>query len=110
MHRANTAEFATQGFQLRRADESNNASDVARLFRQAKLDGKQLWYFTAPASVPITIVEKMVIPVEAAEQGKAILTHDGEDYGMSFDDALASKTIKLLIPNTAGDKYSMRMF
>ncbi|CAK7201899.1 hypothetical protein SEUCBS139899_004614 [Sporothrix eucalyptigena] len=104
---ANSAsQFATQGFQLRRADESNDASDVARIFHQAKLEGKQLWYFTAPASVPITVVEQMAIPVAKAEQGKAILSHEGEDYGMSFDDSLTSRTIKVLIPNKAGDKYS----
>lgn len=106
----NLPKFATQGFELRRADASNDASDVARVFRQAKLEGKQLWYFTAPSSVPITVVEKMAIPVEKAEQGKAILSHEGQDYGMSFDDALTSKTIKLLIPNKAGDKYSICMF
>lgn len=111
LNRANSVpHFATQGFELRRADESNDASDVARVFRQAKLEGKQLWYFTAPSSVPITVVEKLAIPVEQAEQGKAILNHEDEDYGMSFDDALTSKTIKLLIPNKAGDKYSIRMF
>ncbi|ERT02717.1 uncharacterized protein SPSK_00456 [Sporothrix schenckii 1099-18] len=104
---SNPRQFVTQGFELRRADESNDASDVARVFRQAKLEGKQLWYFTAPSSVPITVVEKMAIPVEKAQQGKAILNHNGEDYGMSFDDALTSKTIKLLIPNKAGDKYSI---
>ncbi|CAK7222263.1 hypothetical protein SBRCBS47491_004806 [Sporothrix bragantina] len=102
-----TTQFTSQGFQLRRADASNDASDVTRIFRQAKLEGKQLWYFTVPASVPITVVEKMAIPVAKAEQGKAILSHDGQDYGMSFDDATTSKTIKLLIPNKAGDKYSM---
>ena len=101
------AQFTSQGFQLRRADASNDASDVTRIFRQAKLEGKQLWYFTVPASVPITVVEKMAIPVAQAEQGKAILSHDGQDYGMTFDDAMTSKTIKLLIPNKAGDKYSM---
>jgi hypothetical protein len=106
----NIPQFATQGFELRRADGTNDASDVARVFRQAKLEGKQLWYFTAPSSVPITVVEKMAIPVEKAEQGKAILSHEGEDYGMSFDDSLTSKTIKLLIPNKAGDKYSIRTF
>ncbi|CAK7272508.1 hypothetical protein SEPCBS57363_005166 [Sporothrix epigloea] len=100
------AQFASQGFQLRRADSSKDASDVTRIFRQAKLEGKQLWYFTVPASVPITVVEQMAIPVAEAKQGKAILSHEGQDYGVSFDDALTSKTIKLLIPNKAGDKYS----
>lgn len=100
------AQFTSQGFQLRRADSSKDASDVTRIFRQAKLEGKQLWYFTVPASVPITVVEQMAIPVAEAKQGKAILSHEGQDYGVSFDDELTSKTIKLLIPNKAGDKYS----
>ena len=83
---------------------------MTRIFKQARLEGKQVWYFTAPASVPVTVIEKMAIPVEKARQGQAVLSHAGEDYGVSFDDNITSKTIKLLIPNQAGDKYTLRRF
>ncbi len=95
-------------FHLRRADQELDASDVTKLFTQARLEGKQLWYFTAPASVPITVVEKMEIPMDRAKQGLPIVSHNGQDYGINFEDSMTSKTIKLLIPNKAGDKYAMR--
>lgn len=81
---------------------------MAKIFRQAQREGKQLWYFTAPSSVPITVVEKMQIPLDRAQKGLPILNHDGQNYSLSFDDALSSKTIKLMIPNKAGDRYAMR--
>lgn len=102
-----TSQFTSQGFQLRRATADADASDVSRIFKQAKLEGKQVWYFTAPASVPVTVIEKMAIPVEKARQGKSVLSHGGEDYGVAFDDSITTKTIKLLIPNQSGDKYQL---
>jgi len=96
------------GFELRKADQGTDASDVVRTFRKAQLEGKQLFYFTVPASVPITVIEKMEIPLERAQLGLPIFSHDGEDYGVTLDDAVTSQTIKLMIPHKGGDKYSMR--
>lgn len=74
------------------------------------MEGKQVWYFTAPASIPIEVVEKLEIPLERAQQGLSILSHSGDDYGVAFEDASTSRSIKLLIPNKAGDKYGMSRF
>ena len=74
------------------------------------MEGKQLWYFTAPASIPIEVVEKLEIPLERAQKGLSILSHNGDDYGVAFEDASTSRSIKLLIPNKAGDAYGMSEF
>jgi hypothetical protein len=87
-----------------------DALDVAAVFARAKMEGKQLWYFTAPASIPIEVVEKLEIPLERAQKGLSILSHNGDDYGVAFEDASTSRSIKLLIPNKAGDAYGMSEF
>jgi len=94
-------------FHLRKADDGTNAADVAKFFTEAQKEGKQIWYFTAPASIPIEVVEKLEIPLERAQKGQSILSHNGDDYGVAFEDAATSRAIKLLIPSKAGDQYHM---
>jgi hypothetical protein len=96
-------------FHLRKADDGTSAADVAQFFSEAKMEGKQLWYFTAPASIPIEVVEKLEIPLERAQKGLSILSHNGDEYGVTFEDASTSRAIKLVIPNKAGDQYHMSM-
>lgn len=105
---APVAEIIANDFHLRKAQENVDASDVAQVFSQAQMQGKQVWYFTAPASIPIEVVEKLEIPLERAQKGLSILSHNGDDYGVAFEDASTTRSIKLLIPNKAGDKYGMR--
>jgi hypothetical protein len=95
-------------FHLRKAEDGTNAADVAKFFTEAQKKGKQIWYFTAPASVPIEVVEKLEIPLERAKKGESILSHNGDDYGVAFEDAATSRAIKLLIPSKTGDQYHLR--
>ena len=105
---ARAPEIVTDDFQLRKANNKNaDASEVAQLFREAELEGKQVWYFTAPASIPIEVIEKLEVPVEKAQSGLSILSHNGNDYGVGFERVSTARTIKLLIPNASGDNYSM---
>ncbi|KAL1875954.1 hypothetical protein VTK73DRAFT_9665 [Phialemonium thermophilum] len=104
---ARTPEIIANDFQLRKAGQNIDASDVAKVFSQARMEGKQVWYFTAPASVPIEVVEKLEIPLDRAQKGLSILSHNGDDYGVAFEDAPTSRAIKLLIPNRAGDQYEL---
>ncbi|KAJ9143225.1 hypothetical protein NKR19_g6946 [Coniochaeta hoffmannii] len=100
-------EVVSNEFHLRKADDGTNAADVAKFFTEAQKEGKQIWYFTAPASIPIEVVEKLEIPLERAQKGQSILSHNGDDYGVAFEDAATSRAIKLLIPSKAGDQYHM---
>lgn len=72
------------------------------------MEGKQVWYITAPASLPVTVIEDLTIPMDEAEKGMPVLTHMGEDYRMAFDNPAASSSYRLLVPNKKGDEYSLR--
>jgi len=73
----------------------------------ANLTGKQLWCFTAPASLPISVIENLEIPIDRAQKGLPILSHNDQDYGVTFEDKALSKTYKVFVPNKTGEKYSM---
>lgn len=100
-------EVISNEFYLRKAEDGANAAEVAKFFNEAKQQGKQIWYFTAPASIPIEVVEKLEIPLDRAQKGQSILSHNGDDYGVAFEDASTARTIKLVIPNKHGDQYRM---
>jgi len=95
-------------FQLRKADKNLGANDVAQLLGEARLANKQLFYFTVPYSLPVTVVEQTEIAITTAQKGLPIFSHEGEQYGVSFDDPKATKTIKILVPSEGGDKFSIR--
>ncbi|KAL0939543.1 uncharacterized protein CTRU02_206153 [Colletotrichum truncatum] len=96
--------FVGKDFVLRQAQGDEDGKDMADFFTKAKLDGKQLWYFTAPASMPINVIEKVEIPMDKAKKGDAIFKHNSEDYTVGFEGE-ASTSIQLLIPNKKGTRY-----
>jgi hypothetical protein len=100
-------EIVSQGFHLRKADEDVDAAAVARAFKKAKADGKQIWYFTAPKSVPIEVIQKHAIPLDKVRAQKAIFAHEGAEYTGHFEES-ASHAIKVLIPGK-GSNYETRM-
>ncbi|KAK1585142.1 DNA-directed RNA polymerase I subunit [Colletotrichum navitas] len=95
--------FVGKDFVLRKAQGDEDGKDMSDFFAKAKLDGKQLWYFTAPASVPINVIEKLQIPMDKAQNGDAIFKHNSEDYTVGFD--VGSTAVQLLIPNKKGTRY-----
>lgn len=72
------------------------------------MEGKQVWYITAPASLPVTVMQDLTIPMDEAEKGTPILTHKGEDYRMAFDKPVAATSYRLFVPGKKGDEYSLR--
>lgn len=101
-------EFVAPDFHLRKVDGSIGASEVAGFFEKAKMEGKQVWYITAPASLPVTVVQDLTIPMDSAHKGLPVLTHNGDDYRLAFDDPSAASSFRLLIPNKKGQEYSER--
>ncbi|TQN70982.1 hypothetical protein CSHISOI_04484, partial [Colletotrichum shisoi] len=95
--------FVGKDFVLRQAQGDEDGKDMSDFFAKAKLDGKQLWYFTAPAAIPINVVEKLQIPMDKAQNGDAIFQHNSEDYTVGFD--VGSTAVQLLIPNKKGTRY-----
>lgn len=46
--------------------------------------------------------------MDKAQQGLPVLSHDGDDYHMAFDNPTASSSFRLLIPNKKGNDYTLR--
>ncbi|KAI0389078.1 hypothetical protein F5Y17DRAFT_450388 [Xylariaceae sp. FL0594] len=93
-------------FTIRKASSDNPGQEVSDFLSSANLEGKQVWYFTAPASLPITVLKDMEIDLAKATQGGALLTHRGDDYGLDLEAHATTTQIQLLIPSKGGDKYT----
>jgi hypothetical protein len=106
--RAPPREIVSQGFTLRKADEDVDATLVAQVFKKAKAEGKQIWYFTTPKSVPIEVIQKHAIPLDKVHAGKAIFAHKGAEYTGHFEEPI-NHAIKVLIPGKDGSKYETSM-
>jgi len=91
---------------LRKASSNNPGKEVSDFLSSANLEDKQVWYFTAPASLPITVLKDMEIDLAKATQGGALLTHKGDDYGLDLEAHATTTQIQLLIPSSSGDKYT----
>ncbi|KAI1124595.1 DNA-directed RNA polymerase I subunit RPA34.5-domain-containing protein [Nemania abortiva] len=93
-------------FTLRKASSNNPGKEVADFFSNANLEGKQVWYFTAPASLPITVLKDMEIDLASLSKGGPLLTHNGDNYGLDLESHATNTQIQLLIPSRGGDKYT----
>lgn len=100
----------SKDFHLCKGDDSMDAQEVTRIFKDAQTQGKQIWYFTAPASVPIEVIQKQAIPLDKMQSGKPFLTHNGYDYTGAFEDPSTVRTIKLLIPAKTANEYELCKF
>ena len=77
MNSSESLGFKAPGFSLRRVDKDRDASDISKVFKQSKLDGKQVWVLTAPSSVPITLLEQVNVPMNESKRDVPLLSHDG---------------------------------
>lgn len=100
--------MVSRDFQLRKAVGDPGATDISKFLKDAHKQGKQIWYFTAPESVPIEVIQKHAIPMDRVQKGQPILTHDGDDYGVGFEATSSSHSIKVVIPGADGARYEMR--
>ncbi|KAM3522544.1 hypothetical protein MY4038_008587 [Beauveria bassiana] len=97
--------FLPPDFELRKSEQQSNGQDVARVCSEANQQGKQLWYFTLPANVPVSVVENLEFPLDSSQQCGSILRQNGEDYGVSFDTMPPTKSIQILIHPADGSTY-----
>ncbi|TVY36548.1 hypothetical protein LSUB1_G005557 [Lachnellula subtilissima] len=91
---------APAGFESSSID---GTSQAATTFKKSSLEGKQIWYFTAPASVPISSVKKMSL--SAVEDGEKVCSHNNHDYGFVKDTAEDKTYTKIMVPNSSDDGY-----
>jgi len=88
------------GFENTSIDDSPKAS---KFLKKSNLEGKQIWYITAPASVSISSIEK--ISLQDIKDGKPILLHEGSNYGFAQDIAQDKTYTKIMAPNESNDGY-----
>ncbi|CAL3971847.1 hypothetical protein PZA11_005116 [Diplocarpon coronariae] len=88
------------GFKLSNLDEGSN---VSRLLEKSSLEGKQIWYFTAPASIPISTIKEMSL--SDAKDGKEILSYMGNSYGFRKDSTEGKTYTKIMVPSSSDDVY-----
>ncbi|KAH7369836.1 DNA-directed RNA polymerase I subunit RPA34.5-domain-containing protein [Rhexocercosporidium sp. MPI-PUGE-AT-0058] len=92
------------GFDLASPDGTLKAS---QMLKKSSLEGKQIWYFTAPASVPISSIKAMSLL--DATNGKSVLTHDGNDYGFIKDSVEDTAYTRIMVPSSdAGYKAASK--
>ncbi|TVY46876.1 hypothetical protein LOCC1_G002795 [Lachnellula occidentalis] len=91
---------APAGFETSSID---GTSQAATTFKKSSLEGKQIWYFTAPASVPISSVKKMSL--SAVENGEKVCSHNNYEYGFVKDTAEDKTYTKIMVPNSSDDGY-----
>lgn len=89
-----------KGFEPLKADSEPKAS---KLLSQSKLAGKQIWYITAPASLPITSIKSVAL--KDVQKGKPVATINGESYGFQKDEGTEKDNTKLLVPSREGGRY-----
>lgn len=97
--------FIAPDFVLRKGDDGASGHDVAEICNQANLDGKQFWYFTVPSNVPISVIQNLEIPMDQSQQSDRLFSHEGEDYGVSFESIAPKGNIQILIPSSDGSQY-----
>ncbi|RBR11607.1 uncharacterized protein FIESC28_08941 [Fusarium coffeatum] len=97
--------FMAPDFVLRKGDDGTNGKDVAEVCNKANLEGKQFWYFTVPSNVPISVVQNLEIPMNQSSAGNKLFSHDGEDYGFSFESIAPRGNIQIMIPSADASQY-----
>ncbi|KAL9009360.1 MAG: hypothetical protein Q9173_005605 [Seirophora scorigena] len=90
------------GFQ---AATITSSTKVQKLFTKEKLHGKQIWYITAPAAIPIGSIKK--VPIQKVTSGASIMSHQNADYGLITEADTNSTEKVLLIPSSEGNVYRM---
>jgi hypothetical protein len=78
-------------------EEVDNTPKVAQIFEKSSLKGKQIWYFTAPASLPISSIGQVLL--RDVRSGKAIVSHKENEYGFIRDSAEDKTFTKIMVPH-----------
>lgn len=84
--------------------EDRDTAEVARIFRDAKTEGKQVWYFTVPSSLPIEVMQEQIIPLNQLNPGSTILTQGQFDFTANHDGPVKT-AITVMMPERSASKY-----
>ena len=78
-------------------------SSASQLLLDPHLERKQIWYITAPASVPISSMKE--VTSANIKEGRAVLSHHGHRYGIVQDSSENIGDIKVMVAKSGQDGY-----
>lgn len=77
----------------------SESTAASKLLKKSNLEGKQIWYFTAPSSVPITSIQK----ISLREGDGDTVKHAGNEYG--FVEGTVAVGTKIMVPSSTDGGY-----
>ena len=86
---------------------SANDQDIAEICKQAKLQGKEFWYFVAPSDALVSVAHNLEISMDEARQGNSVISHKGEDYGVTLNSVTPKSTIQVVLPSAELSQYQV---
>lgn len=88
------------GFELASTDE---AQRISQLLNGSNLEGKEIWYITAPASVPLGSIEGLSL--HGVKERKDVLSYNGDGFSFAPGASEAKASTKVMVPNTSDGGY-----
>ncbi|KAL8846045.1 MAG: hypothetical protein Q9221_008841 [Calogaya cf. arnoldii] len=85
------------------SDNLTSSSNLQNSSNKEALHDKQIWYITAPASVPVSLIEE-VSKCEVAE-GASILSYKNAEYGLIAEPDTKHEGKLLLVPSPEHNDY-----
>lgn len=80
-------------------------SKASQVFSAENLAGKQIWYITAPVSVPISMIKN--VSMKDVQSGSAAITVDGEEYGFVLEKPEEQGSNRFTLPSEDGSQYRL---
>ena len=90
------------GFKKRKQPSRSDDQTTAFL-KPSALAGKELWYITAPASVPLTQLKEVAL--EEVRLGNPVLSHEGSQYRFLSGKQDAGNELRMFLPDQTGETY-----
>lgn len=81
----------------------HSASQQAELFSPASLQGKEIWHITVPTGVSINSIKE--VAQQSVQDGSAVLSYKGADYGLVAEAEGVEFQEMLLLPSDEGIGY-----
>lgn len=70
------------------------------LFRKSALQGKEIWYIVAPASVPLDSLKE--VSLRDINKGKAVVSLKNDEYGFVEETEKAGNPAGIIAPDRSG--------
>ncbi|KAL8771679.1 MAG: hypothetical protein Q9209_002870 [Squamulea sp. 1 TL-2023] len=81
----------------------SSARRLQRAFGKEALQGKQIWYITTPAGVPISSIRE--VPIRKVAEGNSIISYKSDDYGLFTEADSIDREKLLLLPSLEDNDY-----